>query len=137
MVVVALIAGAGLVFLLQAVGGGAAGDHPLRRVPPVRPVPTAQPRAPIDTTLEQRRAARHAKAVARRRAQARAARPTPAPTVVAPPTRTNTTTTPQQTFTQPQKQQQNTTPQQQAPTQTTPTPAPKPKPKGGTFDDSG
>jgi hypothetical protein len=136
MVVVALIAGAGLVFLLQTLGGGAAGDHALRRVPPVRPVPTAQPRAPIDTTLQQRQAAkRHAKAVARRRAQAAAARPGPAPTVVAPPTRTNTTTTPRQTFTQPQKQQQTTTPQQQTPTQTKPTPAPKPK--GGTFDDSG
>jgi hypothetical protein len=134
MVVVALIAGAGLVFLLQALGGGAAGDHPLRRAAPVRPVPTAQPRPPIDTTLQQRQAAkRHARAVARRRARAAAARPAPAPAVVAPPTRTNTTTTPRQTFTQPQ-QQQTTTPQQ-TPTQTKPTPAPKPK--GGTFDDSG
>jgi len=148
MAAVAAIAGIVLFLLLQTLGGGPAGEQPLKRAEPASSPATAPPTPSQVEALRQERERRRAilqrRARAHRahRAAAAAAAPAPAVRRASPATGTTGSYGAQPDY----RQQQQTTTRQQPSTpapqpKSTPAPQPKqqqPKPKlGRTFDDAG
>jgi hypothetical protein len=140
MAAVAAVAGIALFLLLQTLGGGPAGEQPLKRAEPASATIVSPPLPSQIEAARQDRA--HRRAVAKRRARARARRAAAAATAAVPvaPTRRYSVG---RAGSQPYDDgsQQTTGRQQQA--APSPDPAPEPKPTqptpspGRSFDDSG
>lgn len=142
MAAVAAVAGIAIFLLLQTLGGGPAGEQPLRRAEPASAT-VASP--PLPSQVEAARQDRaHQRAVAKRRARARARRAAAAAAAVPAATPRDYSagnTESQQPYDS--GRQQSTGQQQQPAPNLNPAPTPKSKPKqpartpGRSFDDSG
>ena len=143
MAAVAAVAGVAIFLLLQTLGGGPAGEQPLRRAEPASAT-VASP--PLPSQVEAARQDRaHQRAVAKRRARARARRAAAAAAAVpAATTRDYSVGSTESQQPYDSGRQQSTGQQQQQPAPNlNPAPTPKPKAKqptpspGRSFDDSG